>query len=128
MNCYWTLWLNWTKYRKNSSRVLFRTADLKNSEMFQENTVGGVLQIFRKVCLLNINRIRKHINSNLFKLVDFRHFILPESFPSSLVAETLSHQPSCFRITLLVEFLVGRSFRRNIRGICFREFGPKLRN
>ena len=67
--------------------------------MFQENTDGGGLQIFRKVCLININRIRKHISSTL---LDVGHFILPEQFPTSLITETLSHQlllfQNCFRI------------------------------
>ena len=43
--------------------MLFRTVVLKNSEMFQENTGGRGLQIFRKFSLRNINRIRKYINS-----------------------------------------------------------------
>ena len=46
--------------------------------MSQENTGGRGLQIFRKVCLININRIRKRINSILLKLADVWHLILPK--------------------------------------------------
>ena len=60
--------------------------------MFQENSGGGGLQVFRKVRLININQIRKHINNILLKLADTWRFILPEQFPSSLIAETLNHQ------------------------------------
>ena len=72
--------------------MLFKIVALKNSEMFQENTGGRGLQIFRKVCLINIKQLRKHINSVLHKLANIWHFILPESFPNSSVAKTLSHQ------------------------------------
>ena len=147
--------------------------------MFQENTSGGGLQIFRRVCLRNINRIRRHINSILLKLADVWRYI---TRVLSHYAETLTHQLflfwNCFRIIveagvqkcsvkkvflqiwqnsqentcarvsfliklqppfhtehlwrlllLLVKFLPGRTFRwKNIRGICFSDFGPKLRN
>ena len=75
-NCCWIIWLNWTKYRSNCLRVLLRTVVLKNLDMFQENTGGGGLVIFRKVCLINIKRIRKHVNSILHKVPDIWHFIL----------------------------------------------------
>ena len=46
--------------------------------MIQENTGGGGLQIFRKVCLINIDQIRRHINSILLKLAHVCRFILTE--------------------------------------------------
>ena len=66
--------------------------------MFHENTGGGGLQIFRKVCLININRTRKHINSILYYLSNF-----PPVYSPRLQAISFS----CFRIVLelLVEFL-----------------------
>ena len=98
--------------------------------MFQENTGGGALENFQKGLFDNILIIiRKHIDDILIKLDDIWHFILPEQFPSSLAAETLSQQLFLFSNYFIDIFLAGRFFRRtNIRGICFHDFGPKLRN
>ena len=69
-------------------------AALQNScyDVFQENTGGGGLVIFIKVCLINIKRKRKNVNSILHKVPGIRHFILPKQIPSNLITETLSHQ------------------------------------
>ena len=40
-------WLNWSKCRSSCSRVVFRTAVLKNSEIFPEN-IGGCAFFFKE--------------------------------------------------------------------------------
>ena len=61
MNCLIKLKL----YRSSYLRMLFRPVLLKNLEMFQKNTGGG-LQIFRKVYLINVKRIKKHIINSIY--------------------------------------------------------------
>ena len=86
LNCYWVVWLNWNKNTSSCSRVVFRTAVLKNSEICAENIGGRDLRFFRKVYLININQIRKHIDNidntvfdNILpKLVYNWYFTLPE--------------------------------------------------
>ena len=69
--------LNWRKCRSSCSRVVFRTAVLKNSEIFQEN-IGGCA-FFSKSSFDTILMIRrKHIDDIWNKLADVWHFILLE--------------------------------------------------
>ena len=73
-----------------------------------------MLENFQKVSLINIKRIRKHIHNILLKLASiwFIYYLIAVYLPR---LQDISS--SCFRITLLVEFLAGRNFRgTKIRG------------
>ena len=70
-------WLNWRKCRSSCSCVVFRTAVLKNSEMFPEN-IGGCVFFWRLFFDTILMIRKKHIDDIWNKLADVWQFILPE--------------------------------------------------